>query len=779
MPILNKNTSDENSQNDEEPSSSSENVLIDPAESGSLPKISLTETADCSFEEFCENLNWFTSDNVRINSRCFYKIDESGKKITFENKRHAIRITRETSFVERNNGTTYNSIHSSIDAESELYQEFNLEDSFEEQVNDNLEVFYEEQVNDNLGGSFLEQVNDNIEGSFKEQAKDNLEGSFKEQAKDNHIHISKNTIPDQILVSIKSLQFDLSPMKSDFKKSIHLATQYASHNTKPAISLKKQMQKAFLFPFNYHSMVFDTLKLDFYIYESLLNTKKRFGRVNVRLNVLRQAILDRSKFEGTFPIENNELFHPYDVGTVQISIRFHFRNDPALTSMIYRSSFIRNETLPMITHGMDGIGEAIDHENLNLIIYPEAKSISIFNFILSKSSMDAINELAALCKGFTGHGWRVTKLEFMKAYLLLEKYYDQKPNHITGNLVKDIDKFEKATYYLKFSIASYGSFLFTLFGYGYGLAPKNAVRMHSDRKTIQDYFSISKDDIICWEFGKMTISVPNYMIIRDPKTNSIIISIRGTLNAADVITDVLAYYEPWKNGFVHRGMLRSAQYLVKKSLKDIQAAVKKFKVNSIQVIGHSLGAAISGLVTILLRKRCKDLIADGIDIHAWCFAPPPCCSLDIACKKETMTYIDNFVNENDIVPRLSYGSFIDFKELIKFVVHELKNDNYKKMSSKDKLSALMASIGDYHKNLISNSREQKLYIPGTIYYIYKKRDSSNPLLRRVLCEKSKQESFTDISLRRNWLLHHLPEKYDKRLGKFIKRLAKKSTDGKS
>ncbi|RIB28585.1 Alpha/Beta hydrolase protein [Gigaspora rosea] len=509
------------------------------------------------------------------------------------------------------------------------------------------------------------------------------------------------------------------------------------------------------------------------------------GRAIVKLNVLRQAILNRSKFEGTFPIENNELLHPYEVGTVQISIRSHFRNEPPLTSVLYRASYMRNKTLPMIIHGideLDGIEEVNEEANeedneqdhLNFIMRPEAKSISIFNFLLSKKTMNSINELMALFRGFYGHGWKLSKLEFIKAFIMLEKYYNQKPNHVTGDLVKDLDKLEKATYYLKFCTASYGSFMFNVFGYGYTLAPKNAVRMNSDRKTIQDYFGISKDDIICWEFGHSSVSVPSYMIIRDPKTNSIIISIRGTLSATDIITDVLAYYEPWKNGFVHRGMFRSAQYLVRKSLKDIRVAVKKFKVNSIQVIGHSLGAAVSCLVTLLLRKRCKDLIEDGIDIHAWSFAPPPCCSLDIASRNETKSYIDNFVNENDVVPRLSYGSFMNFKELIKFVVNELKDDNYKKMSSKDKLSALMASIDDYHKNLVSSSREQKLYIPGTIYYLYKKRDPHNPLLREILCEKSTQESFTDIALRKNFLLHHLPGKYDKRLRKVMKRLAKQS-----
>ncbi|KAF0484021.1 putative class 3 lipase [Gigaspora margarita] len=645
--------SQQNDNTFEEPFLSSENISND---SGSLTKNALTETTDCNLEEF---LNRFNSNNVRINSRSTYKIDESGRRIALQNKRHAVHIITETLVDEQNSSNqNHNSINSSIDTGSELYQE----------------------------------ANDYLENYFEEQAKDNLEGFSVTQTTENQIQQSKIDVPDQILVSIKSLQFDFNIMKSNVKKSIHLSTQFAYHQTKPDISFEKQMENTFLFPFNYHSLIFDTLKLDFYIYESLLNTKKMLGRAIVELKVLRQAILNRSKFEGTFPIENNELLHPYEVGTVQISIRSHFHDEPPLTSVIYRASYMRDKSLPIIIHGideLDGIEETNEEDN------------------------EEANE------------------------------EDNKQDHLNFIMRPET----KST---------------------------NAVRMHSDRKTIQDYFGISKDDIICWEFGHLSVSVPSYMIIRDPKTNSLIISIRGTLSATDAITDVLAYYEPWKNGFVHRGMFRSAQYLVRKSLKDIRVAVKKFKVNSIQVIGHSLGAAVSCLVTLLLRKRCKDLIEDGIDIHAWSFATPPCCSLDIACRNETKSYIDNFVNENDVVPRLSYGSFMNFKELIKFVVNELKDDNYKKISSKDKLSALMASIDDYHKNLISNSREQKLYIPGTIYYLYKKRDPYNPLLREILCEKSTQESFTDIALRKNFLLHHLPGKYDKKLRKFMKRLAKQS-----
>ncbi|CAG8548914.1 13676_t:CDS:10 [Cetraspora pellucida] len=663
-----------------------ENILTDLIDSESLVQSISTEQTESKvsteYKSVCS-----TSDSAQINSSYFYQIDTSGERAIFRNKRYAIQITKET-LVELNGSL---SINNAVDGNvgSELY----LEESSAEQVDDN--------------------------------------------------QLQCRSIPDQMLVRIKSLQFDSDQIKPRVKKSIRLVTQYASHHTKPDTSLENQIRNLFLFPFNYHSLIFDTLKLDFYAYESLLNTKKRLGRIIIRLNALQQAVLNRTEFEGTFPIENNETLRPFEVGTAQIIIKFHFPKELPLTSA-YRLSVIQRRSLSVVSRGINRIeGIHEKDERFNLLAFSEANSLSLFDFMLSKKNMNAMKEFVTMCQGFYGHGWRMTKLEFMKAYILLEKYYDQKQNNspVTGILSEDLDKLIKAKYYLKFSIASYGSFMFNVFGYGYSMAPKNAIRMKSDRKTVQDYFGINKNDVICWEFGKMTATVPNYMVIRDPKSNSIIISIRGTLNAADVITDVLAYYVPWRNGFVHQGMLRSAKYLVKNSLKDIRSAVKKFKVNSIQVIGHSLGASVSSLVTIILRKRCKDLIAKGIDIHAWNFGTPPCCSLDLACKNEIMSYIDNFVNENDIVPRLSYGSLIDFRELT---------------PSKDKRSMLMASIDEFYNHLKSNSREQKLYIPGTIHYLYKKRNPSNPILREVLCEKSTRESFEDVTLRKNFLLQHLP-----------------------
>ncbi|CAG8554528.1 27698_t:CDS:2 [Dentiscutata erythropus] len=472
---------------------------------------------------------------------------------------------------------------------------------------------------------------------------------------------------------------------SNVKKSIRIMVGLVTYHTKPSTSLEEQLKKSFLFPFNYHSFVFDTMKLIIYEYGSFLNKKKKCGRVIVQLSALKQTIIDHKEFEGIFPIKANGSL--LEIGAVQINIKFHFSNDPPLTPLI------QSPLSPWSPISRDC---SKDDNDDNIEAHPDAVSLGILDTVLRQETRDAIKEITALYHTFFGHGW---------------------------------------------------------------------------------------SDIICWVYGQKAVSVPNYMVIRDPETNSIFISIRGSMNITDLITDALAHYEPWNGGFVHRGAFRSAQYLINHSLKEIRDAVVKYNINSIKIMGHSLGASISSITTLLLREHCKDMLDRGIDIHAWNFATFPCCSLDLASKADTMKCIYNFVNENDIIPRLSYGNLMDFKELVKFAASELKNDEYKELRSKHKLSKIFSSIDEYRKTLKLNSSSQKLYIPGKIYYIYKRSshshlETSSSLFhnKEVVCEESRPDLFTDICLRRNWLFHHFPDRYDKRLKGVIKFLTKESVE---
>ncbi|RIB15620.1 hypothetical protein C2G38_2191948 [Gigaspora rosea] len=543
--------------------------------------------------------------------------------------------------------------------------------------------------------------------------------------------LSSAILPDNIYVHIKLVNFDLD---SKIKRSIRLMIGLITYHTKSSTSLEEQLKKSFLFPFNYHSLIFDTMKLVIYEHGSFLNKKRKCGRVIVPLSALKQAIIDQKEFEGIFPIEANGSLH--EIGAVQINIKFKFSNGSPITSPI-------QSTLINISR------EYIQCDNIET--HPDAISLGILDTVLNQETRDAIKEITAL--------------------------YHTPNSPITGNLCCDVDVMKKALRYIQFSMASYGSFLFHWFGYG----PINAFGITSDKKIVRKFFNLDKSDIICWEYGHNAVSVPSYMVIRDPETNSIIISIRGTMSITDLITDALAHYESWNDGFVHRGALRSAQYLINHSLKEIRDAVIKYNVNSIKVMGHSLGASISSLTTLLLREHCKDMLDRGINIHAWNFATFPCCSLDIASKADTMNCINNFVNENDVIPRLSYGNLMDFKELVKFAASELKNDEYKELRSKHKLSKIFSSIDEYRKTLKLNSSSQKLYIPGKIYYIYKRLGHSHvetsyfpSYTKEVVCEESRPDLFTDICLRKNWLFHHFPDRYDKRLKGAIKFLKKES-----
>ncbi|RHZ60084.1 hypothetical protein Glove_359g13 [Diversispora epigaea] len=603
-----------------------------------------------------------------------------------------------------------------------------------------------------------------------------------------------DTFPDKMLVRVKSIEFNPPrPYDSKTRTSIRLVIHSVTHHTKPSTSIEELLQTIICFPFDYHSYVFDTLKLDVYDYGSFLYTKKRLGRTNIRLNTFKQAIINQKEFEGKFPLEAYGYSNTREVGSIVLNIKFHFPNLTPTKSQplnVHPKAILDRDIFSGKTPSKDvpiNFGDLNELENANAnelenafaVSYPEPKLLGILDLVLSKETREAIKEITVLYHAFFDNGWRLTKLEFLKAYMLLEKYYLQKSNPVTGNLVYDVEKIQTAQRYLKYSMASYGSFLFNWFGYGHNMAPLNAIRMNSDRKAVQEFFGLEKNDIICWEYGLNTVSVPNYMVIRDPETNAIIISIRGTMNVADVITDALAHYERWNGGFVHRGMFRSAQYLVNRSLTEIKAAVNKFNSNSIRVIGHSLGASISALVTILLHEQCKDLLEQGVDIRAWNFATAPCCSLDIACTAEALGCIDNFINENDIIPRLSYGNLMDFKELVKFAASELKNENYKKLNSKERFAKIMSSIDAYRTSLKSKSSRHKLYIPGTIYYLYKGHVKS-PFLdfytKDIVCEKSKPHLFTDLSLRRNWLFHHFPDRYDKKFKYVLKFLLRKSNE---
>ncbi|KAF9358850.1 hypothetical protein BGX26_000776 [Mortierella sp. AD094] len=332
--------------------------------------------------------------------------------------------------------------------------------------------------------------------------------------------------------------------------------------------------------------------------------------------------------------------------------------------------------------------------------------------LIPEQTRAAFKDIKHIYSSFFGHGWNLSKSEFWRGIHIVEEFYARHPTPTTNKAFDNIDILEKARHFVRLAIASYGSLPWVYFGYSFKVAPLN-------RKNVMDYFKLKKEDMIMWHFDKRTALVPSYYIIREPKYNALCIIIRGTFSITDAMTDLVCEYYPYKDGLVHKGIMDNARFVFEHSGKDIEAALKKFNLSTIYCIGHSLGAGSASLLCSLLQDH---FAGQNLDIKAYLFAPPPVCTVNLAVQWERTQIA--FVNENDIVCRLSYGNALDLKELIKIAAIESLNPAYKEFSNEDKLNRILKVLEKAHETLRGVDDIPRLVTGGTVTYLHKVYDDT-------------------------------------------------------
>ncbi|ORZ05954.1 hypothetical protein BCR41DRAFT_174517 [Lobosporangium transversale] len=345
--------------------------------------------------------------------------------------------------------------------------------------------------------------------------------------------------------------------------------------------------------------------------------------------------------------------------------------------------------------------------------------------LFSEQTRSAFKDIQLIYSSFFGHGWNLTRGAFWRGFHIVEQYYARHPTPTTNRAFNDIEILEKARHFVRLAIASYGSLPWVYFGYSFKVAPLNFVRFNSDRKNVMDYFKLKKEDMIIWHFDKRTALVPSYYIIRDPKYNALCIIIRGTFSITDAMTDLVCEYYPYKGGLVHKGIMDNARFVLERSGKDIEAALRKFNLKTIYCIGHSLGAGSSSLLCSLLQDHFADYVIPAtsgskeqkLEIKAYLFAPPPICTPNLAAEWERTQIA--FINESDIVCRLSYGNALDLKELIKIAALESLNPAYKGLDHSEKMERILEVLEKAQKSLRAVDDVPRLVIGGTVTYLHK------------------------------------------------------------
>ncbi|CAI2349799.1 unnamed protein product [Caenorhabditis sp. 36 PRJEB53466] len=168
-----------------------------------------------------------------------------------------------------------------------------------------------------------------------------------------------------------------------------------------------------------------------------------------------------------------------------------------------------------------------------------------------------------------------------------------------------------------------------------------------------------------------------FAVIADHDRRSIVITIRGSCSLIDLVTDLSLEDELLtvdvdqdatlredeeidKRGDVrvHRGMLRSARYVFdclnkNKVLNDLFISNPDYQL---VVCGHSLGAGVGSLLTMLLKQEYPSVIC-------YAFAPPGCVISEFG-QDEMEKHVMSVVSGDDIVSRMSFQSLHRLRERI-------------------------------------------------------------------------------------------------------------------
>jgi len=145
------------------------------------------------------------------------------------------------------------------------------------------------------------------------------------------------------------------------------------------------------------------------------------------------------------------------------------------------------------------------------------------------------------------------------------------------------------------------------------------------------------------------------------------VSIRGTMDLRDCLADVICNYDSFtendKEIKCHKGMNQCAANKLLHVEEHVLQALQLHPGYDVAFTGHSLGAGTAGLLAVRFKNKHPQL-----NVTAWLYGCPPILDKDSAILARD--WITSFVNRDDVIPRLTYGSLYDLKAMIQEVLKE-------------------------------------------------------------------------------------------------------------
>ncbi|KNC78151.1 hypothetical protein SARC_09404 [Sphaeroforma arctica JP610] len=301
-------------------------------------------------------------------------------------------------------------------------------------------------------------------------------------------------------------------------------------------------------------------------------------------------------------------------------------------------------------------------------------------------------------------------------------------------------------YYLDFAISAYG--YHTLGKLGVLPASECRDNMGNVRDTLRQLPGGEGRDIdVVLEDLEGQVYRPGHFVCVDHQRQSVVVGIRGSETPVDVLTFLniqttrfnSIYDEDFENpveGTTHRGFLLSAQSLDAMLQPVITQLLLDHPGYKAVLTGHSLGAAVSTLLTLmwaqipLFRER---------HIHAYTFATPQVLCEELAQAPFTMRHVSTAIVADDIVPRFSKKAF---KEMHHGVIHLGRETSMEPGECGTKIVSI--------KSLPKVDSDYKLSCGGRVWMF----DSQDYPEHRAVCLDEPHEVFDSVLLSKTTLNSH-------------------------
>ncbi|KAJ1978455.1 hypothetical protein H4R35_001896 [Dimargaris xerosporica] len=300
-------------------------------------------------------------------------------------------------------------------------------------------------------------------------------------------------------------------------------------------------------------------------------------------------------------------------------------------------------------------------------------------------------------------GLEMTNTELLSGLLILQKYHyidaQFHPRALPNPLTTSLSQIEKWGHYCKYALASYGWRGLYFFGKGGRGLLVDSVSAQADSRGVKEYLGLPDDDLLAYEFRPTVLFQPSYFLAYDRAASALVLSIRGTMSTQDTLVDLVCEYQKWYGGLVHSGIKAAANWLMLNVMPKALAHMKRHKVTSLVIVGHSLGGSTAALLTMMLLEqllppeetpspansntsddstqspprlqtpthyeaKSSSISSRSAKFKVRCFVygAAPCVSLNLI--RRYRNYITCFVYRDDFVCRLSYGSVFDIKGMI-------------------------------------------------------------------------------------------------------------------